>query len=374
MEALKRTLILNAGSSSLKWALLNADETTVASGDEPWASASSAERAEQLQVVLRPLPAFAAVGHRVVHGGLKLRKATRIDAQVRATLETLVALDPLHMQPALAGIDAITADFPDLPQVAAFDTAFHATISEAAAGYGLPFEWTERWGLRRFGFHGLSVAYSVRRSGEILGQLPPRLIVCHLGSGCSVTAVAGGHSVDTTMGFTPLEGLLMATRAGSVDAGLLLHLQLQCGVSATELGEALTSRSGWLGVSGVSADLRKVMAAADNGAPRATLAYEQFILSIRRALGAMTGVLGGVDAVVFTGGVGEHSARVRRDAAAALDFAGMQLDAAENESVRSDADISTKDAAVRTLVIAAREDLVVHREVLAVLAGGAESS
>jgi len=163
-------LILNAGSSSLKWALLNADETTVASGDEPWTSASSDDRAAQIQQLVQSLPAFSAVGHRVVHGGLQLRAATRIDAQVRATLESLVILDPLHMRAALAGVDAITRVLSQVPQVAAFDTAFHATMPEAAASYSLPFEWTARWGLVRFGFHGLSVAYSVRRARALLGK------------------------------------------------------------------------------------------------------------------------------------------------------------------------------------------------------------
>ena len=364
---MKRILVLNAGSSSLKWAVLNVDETPVASGDAPWVSATSPSRTAQLQAVVQSLPAFFAVGHRVVHGGLHLRKATRIDAQVRQLLESVVPLDPLHMQAALSGIDAITAAFPTVPQVAAFDTAFHATMPEAAASYGLPFEWTERWGLRRFGFHGLSVAYAVRRVRELLGKLPARLVVCHLGSGCSVTAVFNGSSIDTTMGFTPLEGLLMATRAGSVDPGLLLHLQLQCGISAAELADTLTRRAGWLGVSGVSADLRAVMAAADAGSTRAALAYDQFILSARRALGAMTGALGGVDAVVFTGGVGEHSARVRGDVAAALAFAGLQIDPPANESITTDGDFSTSDASIRVLMIAAREDLVVHNAVLAEL-------
>lgn len=339
----------------------------MASGDEPWASSISADRTAQLQAIVRSLPAFFAVGHRVVHGGLQLRQATRIDAQVRQTLESLVPLDPLHMVAALSGIDAITAAFPDVPQVAAFDTAFHATMSQAAASYGLPFEWSERWGLRCFGFHGLSVAYAVRRTRELLGKVPARLVVCHLGSGCSVTAVANGNSVDTTMGFTPLDGLLMATRAGSLDPGLLLHLQLQCGMSAVEISDTLTRRAGWLGVSGVSADLREVMGAADAGSARAKLAYEQFILSARRALGAMTGVLGGVDAVVFTGGIGEHSGCVRRDVAAALAFAGLQIDPPANASIVTDGDFATSGSKIHALVIAAREDLMVHNAVLAVL-------
>jgi len=368
-QATPLVLILNSGSSSLKWALLSSAEATVASGDEPWVSSDSAERTAQLQKILGSLPKFSAVGHRVVHGGLLLRAATRIDEPVRRKLESLLELDPLHMRAALDGIDAITAAFPGVPQVAAFDTTFHATMPEAASVYGLPFDWTTRWGLRRFGFHGLSVEYAVRRAGELLAEVPPRLVVCHLGSGCSITAVQSGRSVDTTMGFSPLEGLMMATRAGSLDPGLLLYLQQHCGLSAADLADALTHKSGWLGVSGVSADLRAVLAAADAGAPRATLAYAGFVLSARRALGAMAGVLGGVDGVVFTGGIGEHSPRVRRDVSATLAFAGLHLDQQANESLGPDGDISASGAGIRTLVIAAREDLAVLSAVQRVLSG-----
>jgi acetate kinase len=285
-----------------------------------------------------------------------------INAEVRRALGELLTLDPLHMRPALAGIDAVSEAFPGVVQVGAFDTAFHATLPDAAAGYALPYEWSERWGLRRFGFHGLSAAHSLGRVRALLGRTPPRLIICHLGSGCSVTAVADGRSVDTTMGFTPLEGVMMATRAGSVDPGLLLYLQLQHGVSAAELFATLEERSGLLGVSGVSADLRRVLEAADGGAARARLAYERFVLSVRRAVGAMSGVLGGVDTLVFTGGIGENSARVRADVAAALGFAGLRLGA--DSGGTGDRLISSGESRIAALVVHAREDLVILDEVL----------
>lgn len=359
-----RVLILNTGSSSVKWTVLAADKAMLAGGSEPWAAEDSAARVDQLQTVLQRAPAFDAVGHRVVHGGTRFREAVVIDESVRKELAGLCDLDPEHMHASLAGIDAVSAAFPTIPQVAVFDTAFHATMPEAAAGYGLPFEWTERWGLRRFGFHGLSVEYAVERATHLLGARPARLIVCHLGGGCSVTAVEDGRSIDTTMGFSPLEGLMMATRSGSIDPGVLLYLQQHCHVGLDELRETLTKRSGLRGVSGISGDVREVLEAADRGAVRAQLAYERFVLSIRRALGAMAAVLGGVEAIVFTGGLGENSARVRRDATSTLRFAGLELTEDAIASSNADLDIAAPGSRTRVLVVRAREDLAILKEVL----------
>jgi acetate kinase len=353
-----RVLALNAGSSTLKWTLLDGDGATLQAGGESWSAAELAGRAAQIRATLRRIERFDAVGHRVVHGGARFVRATVIDAAVRAELEQLAALDPLHMRPALAGIDAVSDEFPSLPQVAAFDTSFHATMPEPAAGYALPFEWSERWKIRRYGFHGLSVQWSLDATRRLVGATPPRLIVCHLGSGCSITAVAAGRSVDTTMGFTPLEGPMMATRSGSVDPGALLFL-LAHGIALDELGDALANRSGLFGVSGVSGDLRQVLAAADAGAPRARLAYQRFVWTLKRAVGAMAGVLGGADAIVFTGGIGENSDRVRADVSAA--FAGLRL---QRDAGDGDRRISAPDSAVTALVIHAREDLVILGEVL----------
>lgn len=354
-------LALNCGSSTLKWAVLDAaDESTVSEGCERWLEAA----ADPVRAVLDGVGDVDAVGHRIVHGGLLFQDTVLVDPGVRAGLESLVELDPLHMRRALAAVDIARARLPSLAQFVVFDTAFHATIPEPAAGYGLPFDWTERWGLRRFGFHGLSVAHATERTREMMQRTPPRLVVCHLGSGCSVTAVKEARSIDTTMGYTPLEGLMMGTRSGSVDPGLLLHLQTRHGLGAAELREALAERSGLLGVSGISGDLREVLAAADAGSVRAALAYERFILYAKRAIGSMMGVLGGLDALVFTGGIGENSPRVRRDLVSSLAFSGAHLDDDANQAAKPDADVARRDSAARILVVRAREDLVILRETL----------
>lgn len=358
-------LIVNTGSSTFKWALFAADaEQPLDEGVEQWSAEDALTRQTQIERKLRALPVCRAVGHRVVHGGSRFRDSVSIDAAARRELELLLVLDPLHMRPALCGIDAAKEVFPNAPQFAAFDTAFHRTLGDAAATYAIPAEWTRKWGLLRFGFHGLSVAWSIDWVRRHHGRLPARAIVAHLGSGCSVTAVHEGCSADTSMGFTPLEGLMMGTRSGSVDPGLLLHLQARCGVSLHELEDMLTNKSGLLGVSGVSADMREVVAAADAGDANAKLAYDQFILYARRGVGAMAGVLGGADMLIFTAGIGEHEPRVRRDIAAALGAA--LIDDVRNESVQEGV-ISRVSSPVEVLTIRAREDLVLLREVLRLL-------
>ncbi len=329
---MKSALVLNAGSSSLKWALLEADTGKVLRAETlEWPEDAPAPD------VLRSLPAADAIGHRFVHGGSAFREACLIDDGVRMTLGEIAELDPLHMPRALAALDAAKKALPTLPQIAAFDTSFHASMPDAAALYPIPFAWTESRKLRRFGFHGLSVDHAVGQSTVLLGAVPEKLVVAHLGSGCSMTAVRAGKSVDTTMGFTPLEGLMMATRSGSVDPGLIFHLLKDLKPEAIE--HALEKESGLLGVSGESADLRVVLASADRGEPRAVLAYAMFLHSLRRNLGAMMGSLGGLDVLVLTGGIGENSERVRSDLTAAFAFASPKV-----------------------LVIPAREDLVVLRE------------
>jgi len=364
-----RVLVVNTGSSSLKWTVLTSDKQVLRDANEPWSSDERNARVKQIRTALTQAPAFDVIGHRVVHGGTLYRDAVLIDADVRAQLGRLASLAPEHMECALEGIDAAQSAFPGVAQVAVFDTAFHATLGEAAAGYGLPFEWTERFGIRRFGFHGLSVAHAVVRSGEILGAVPERLLVCHLGNGSSITAVKGGRSIDTTMGFSPLEGVMMGTRSGSVDPGVLLYLQEHCGVDVGELRETLTSRSGLRGVSGISGDLRQVLAAAERGNVRAELAYDRFVHLLRRGLGSMLGVLHGVDAIAFTGGVGENSARVRSDVTRAFDFCGVELNEAVNAVTRSDGLVSTSGSRVSVLVLRSREDLAVLAAVLGLRPG-----
>jgi acetate kinase len=371
--SLPRALVLNAGSSSLKWSVLDVEggpPRLVADGTVEWHGFAPEDQARQVQTVLSEhatVRAVAAAGHRLVHGGADFRGPVRITPEVRQALAALVEIDPLHLPAALAGIDAVTAAAPRLPQVAAFDTSFHATLPEAAALYPLPWDWTERYGLRRYGFHGLSVSSATRRVTELLGATPGRLLVCHLGSGCSLTAVAGGRSVDTSMGLTPLEGVMMATRSGSVDPGLLLHLQRRCGVGLDELEDGLQHRSGWAGVSGAGADLRQVLAAAAGGSRRAALAYDLFVHSLVRTAGALIAVLGGLDALVLTGGIGEHSAKLRADFLARLAFAGVRLDPDANRAAAGDQEISAAGAPVRAFTITAREDLAVLRDLLSVL-------
>jgi acetate kinase len=364
-----RVLVLNAGSSTIKWSVLETGNaaTVVDAGDNEWASSDLSRRSEQIRAIVRRSPGLGAVGHRVVHGGVRFTGPTIIDAAARAALEGLVDLDPLHMGSAIAGIDAVTVAAPAVPQVASFDTAFHAGMPAASATYPLPFDWSDRWQLRRFGFHGISVAYSVERIRAMLGRLPSRTLVCHLGSGCSITAVLDGRSVDTTMGFTPLEGVMMATRSGSIDPGLLLHLQRRAGIGPDELLETLDSRSGLLGVSGISGDLRRVLQAADQGSARARLAYDAFIWSVRRAVGAMAGVLGGAEVIVFTGGIGEHSDRVRADVAPALGSEGLMLDRPANLSGRGDRIVSSARSPVTAIVVEAREDLMILSDALRLL-------
>jgi acetate kinase len=359
-----RVLVLNTGSSSLKWSVLDAaSQTLEASGTTSWHDADPTRHSEEIKRALAEAPRVDAIGHRVVHGGRQFRQAVVIDARVRAGIAELVPLAPLHNPAALAGIDAARAARPAIPQVAAFDTAFHATLSDAAARYALPASWTERWGVRRFGFHGLSVQYAVRRARELLGRMPPRLVVYHLGAGCSAPAVADGHSADTSMGFTPLEGLVMARRSGSLDPGLLVYLQRTGGVSVDELDHALNEDAGWLGISGVTADWRELEQVAGTGQASALLARDVFIHSLLRTVGQMIAVLGGLDALIFTGGIGEHSVWVRHAIAERLAFCSLRLDPQANAGRRADADVASRDSQVRLLVIEAREDLSVLHEV-----------
>ncbi|MBS2032794.1 MAG: acetate/propionate family kinase [Deltaproteobacteria bacterium] len=359
-----RVLTVNAGSSSLKWSLIETPSLQVlAAGNESLPPGQEPD----LAPVLARAGKVDAVAHRVVHGGTRFRQTAKIDREVRETLDALKQVDPLHAPPALQGIDAAMRAFPGVPELACFDTAFHATISEAAATYAIPHAWTEKWGLRRFGFHGLSVTHAVRRAPELVGRPLERMVVLHLGSGCSLTAVQGGKSVDTTMGFTPLEGLVMATRSGTIDPGLMLHVLREGDLTVDALDHGLERESGLLGVSGVSGDLREVLTAAASGNARAKLAYGVFIVSLRRMLGQMLSALDGLDALVFTGGIGEHSAPVRRDALAKLGWLEVKLDDAKNASAKPDVDISASEKGPRVLVIEAREDLTMAREVVAVL-------
>lgn len=361
-----RILVLNAGSSSLKTSLIEEpDERTVSRAELQVAPAPDAWT-DALRSAVAGAGEPDAVGHRIVHGGVRYTAPLRLDAGVVTDLDALRALAPLHNGPALEVVDSARRAMPKVPQVACFDTAFHATLPPAAYVYPLPYAWHGEWGVRRFGFHGLSVAWSVERAAALLGVATEDLavIVAHLGSGCSVTAVLGGRSLDTSMGMTPLEGLMMGTRSGSVDPGILLDLLEYPRLSLPELAEALQHEAGLLGVSGVSADARVVQRAADRGSARADLALEMFVRRAAAAIGAAATALSRVDAVVFTGGIGEHADRIRAQICERLSPLGVPADL---RSADGDAILTPPGAPVAVLRIAAREDLVIAREVASLL-------
>jgi acetate kinase len=347
-----RVLVVNAGSSSLKLSLLDGDDGTVAS-----ASLDPAGDDVAAALDAHGLRDADAVGHRVVHGGTRFTEAVAIDAGVEDELRALTALAPLHQPKSLAALEAVSAALGDVPAVACFDTAFHATLPPAAATYALPRAWRERWGLRRFGFHGLSHAWIARTVRA------PRVVSCHLGAGASLCAIRDGRSVDTTMGFTPLEGLVMATRSGSVDPGLVLWLQQHEGLDADAIAEALEHESGLKGLAG-TADLREILARDDADA---TLALDVYVHRLCAGIAAMAAALGGLDALVFTGGVGERAPAIRRRAAEGLAFLGVAIDPTKNADAEPDLDVSAEGAAVATHVVAAREDREIARQVRAVL-------
>jgi acetate kinase len=350
-----RVLVVNAGSSSIKLRVLGDDDALLGERDLD-APRSEVDRGE-LARALRALPHADVAGHRIVHGGQRFREAVRVDDDVLRALHDLTDLAPLHQPKSLAGLEAVSEVLPDLPAVACFDTAFHATLRAPAATYALPKELRERFGIRRYGFHGLSHAYASRRAAELTGA--KRIVTCHLGAGASLAAVLEGCSIDTTMGFTPLEGLVMATRSGSVDPGLLLWLLEREPLTERELASMLEHESGLLGLAG-TADMRVLLARTDYDAE---LALGVYVHRLRAGIGAMTASLRGIDALVFTGGVGERSAEVRGRACEGLGFLGVRIDEDANTHHHGDADLSAADASVRTLVLAAREDLEIARQV-----------
>jgi acetate kinase len=364
-----RVLVVNAGSSSLKLRLLGDQDETIAA-QELQAPGAQIDHEALRRALESELGEADAVGHRIVHGGERFRSAVRIDADVETALRELADLAPLHQPKSLAALDAVSALLGELPAVACFDTAFHATLPVAAATYALPAEWRERWGLRRYGFHGLSHAWIARRAPQLLGSPGGglRLVSAHLGAGASLCAIKDGASVDTTMGFTPLEGLVMATRSGSVDPGMLLWLLEREDRSAGEVADALEHRSGLLALSG-TADMREVLDRAGGEDRRAQDALAVYIHRLRAGIAAMAAALGGLDAVAFTGGVGERSPRVRELTVQGLGFLGLELDVRSNATASGDADLSAAAASCATLVVGAREDLEITREVREVLAG-----
>ena len=354
-----RVLVVNAGSSSLKLRLLNDDDTVLRSADLPAGGAD-------LNGAIADWPRPDIVGHRVVHGGTHYTGGVVIEADVEARIRALSDLAPLHQPKSVAAMESVAGVLPGVPAVACFDTAFHHTIPPAAATYALPAAWRAKWPLRKYGFHGLSVAYCTRRVAELVPDAR-RVVVCHLGAGASVTATVDGRSVDTTMGFTPLDGLVMATRSGSVDPGLVLWLEEHENLTPREVAVALESRSGLLGIAG-SADLREVLARAGAGDSAARLAVDVYVHRLVGAAAAMGASCGGLDALVFTGGVGEHAASIRVDVSAALAFLGVEIDIEKNASAAPDVDIAALRSQCRVLVVTSREDLQIAAECRAAVA------
>ena len=333
MAGLERVLVVNAGSETLKLDLV--DES------------GGSERVESF------VPADA-VGHRVVHGGDRFRDPVLVDDEVERAIEALIPLAPLHNAPALRALRDARAALPDVPHVAVFDTAFHATMAEEATVYAVP----PAWGIRRYGFHGIALQWVAERVPV------PRLVVCHLGGGSSVTAVLDGRSVDTSMGFTPLEGVPMTTRSGSVDPGALLYVLRAHGLSVDELDRVLNAESGLAALSSTSGDMREVVRAGDAG----ILAVGVYTYRVAAAAAAMAAALGGVDALVFTAGIGERSPDVRAAVCDRLAFLGVRLDQESNLRAEPDAAISTTDSDVAVWVVAAREEVVIARETRRLLA------
>ncbi|WP_448533887.1 acetate/propionate family kinase [Parathermosynechococcus lividus] len=402
-------LVLNAGSSSLKVCLyqLEAEPDTVPLpcwhalldwGEDPttaklkvkttrqqyqttlthpqgaiaglpaWIKALLATLTEGQTAVVQTLDDICVIGHRVVHGGSRYQAPVQVDAAVKAAIAEFSEYAPLHNPANLAGIAVMEQLCPQIPQVAVFDTAFHAHLPRVARTYPIPQELTAA-GIQRYGFHGISHQYVSERAATLLEPPPTalRLITCHLGNGCSLAAVKGGQCVETTMGFTPAAGVMMGTRCGDIDPGILLYL-LRRGYSVDQLDQLVNRQSGLLGVSGISNDLRQILAAIDQGVAAAQLAYDCFIYSLQRGIASLIPPLGGVDALVFTAGIGENAPSVRADVCHGLEWLGVHLNPVANEQHHGDRDIASATSRVRVLVLQTQEDWAIARACLKVLA------
>jgi acetate kinase len=394
-----KILVLNSGSSSQKTCLYDIGETLPAHPPAPawegkieWNGDHADIQAQNSQGVqlkdrvkvasrsdaierlldtlwsgnLRVLSApseIDVVGHRVVHGGKSLQEATTITPEVKSAIARMSVFAPLHNRAELEGIKIIEKRIGTVLQVAVFDTGFHSRLPEPAAVYPGPYEWLAQ-GIRRYGFHGINHQYCAERTAQLLGKdlRSLKLVTCHLGNGCSLAAIREGRSIDTTMGFTPLEGLMMGTRSGSVDPGIMTYLMRQDGLTGHQLDEMLNARSGLLGISGVSGDMRQVVAAMKDGHYRSKLAFDIFVHRLQAGIGAMIAALEGIDVLVFTAGIGENSPDVRWAACANFRFLGLKLDPVKNAQASVDRDISLSDSAVRVLTIRAQEDWAIARD------------
>jgi acetate kinase len=372
-----KILVLNAGSSSLKFDLIECTPETIAGNSERTLAKGEAERvasmAEAFDSVFKQLGdcSVEAVGHRIVHGGDKFSQSVLVDETVEKEIEALNILAPLHNPHNLAGYQAAKKHLPDVPHVAVFDTAFHHSLPPHAYVYGLPYEYLTEKKIRRYGFHGISHRYVSWRFAQLQGRERSdyRMISCHLGNGCSVCAIEGGKSIDTSMGFTPLEGLIMGARSGDVDPGLILYLLREQRQSAEQVEDLLNRRSGLLGLSGTSADVRRLTETAAAGDSAADLALDVFAYRVRKYIGAYAAALGGLDAVAFTGGIGEHSAEVRRRICAGLEFLGIRLDPVANQGATVGLNPSRIGVmATEVWVVPTDEERQIARETRALLA------
>jgi acetate kinase len=394
-----KVLVLNAGSSSHKSCLWELTETLPQRAPDPlweadidWTATTEGiltVKANEVKIEIKletndrdrgiarmlsslvegdtkaiaKLSEIDVVGHRVVHGGSEYTQATRITPEVKDAIARLIPLAPAHNPAHLQGIDAIEQVLGDIPQLAVFDTAFHAQMPPEAAVYPIPYEWYER-GIRRYGFHGISHQYCASQAAQLLDKPLEslKLITCHLGNGCSLAAIKNGISIDTTMGFTPLEGLMMGSRSGSIDPAILIYLMREYQFDCDRLDKMLNQESGLKGVSGISSDLRAVNAAIEQGNDRAQLAFDIYIHRLRSLIGSMLASLGGLDALIFTAGVGEHQAIVREKTCEAFEFLGLKLDKEKNVDRIVDENIATSDSTVNVLVIHTEEDWAIAQE------------
>ena len=387
-----KILVINAGSSSLKYQLIDMDSETVlakglcerigidgsnlqhtniAKDEKTKIEKPMKDHGDAIQMVIDALvdgeigvissmDEIGAVGHRVVHGAEEFADSCVITDAVMKALEKCVPLAPLHNPPNLIGIEACTKIMPNVPQIAVFDTAFHQTMPPKAFMYALPYEYYENDGIRKYGFHGTSHKYVSQKAAEFLGKPASELkiVTCHLGNGSSISAVDGGKCVDTSMGFTPLDGVPMGTRTGSMDPAVVTYLINQKGMDAKSVDTLMNKQSGVQGVSGVSSDFRDLSAAADEGNERAKLALDMFAYQVKKYIGSYAAAMGGIDAVVFTAGVGENDAQTRAAVTDGLGFLGIKIDADKNNT-RGTVDISAADATVKTLVIPTNEELMI---------------
>ncbi len=395
-------LVINCGSSSLKYQLFNTGEQTVlakglverigieGSGlthqpdgkDKVTITRQVANHREAIELVLqalvhgehgviKALSEIQAVGHRVVHGGEKFAGSVMIDDQVMKALEECSELAPLHNPPNIIGIKACQHLLPGVLQAGVFDTAFHQTMPDYAYLYGLPYELYQKYGIRRYGFHGTSHKYVSQRAAAMLGKprSATKIITCHLGNGASITAVDGGKSVATSMGFTPLEGLMMGTRCGDIDPAIVMFIMEKEGLTVEQVNDLLNKKSGVLGLSGLSSDFRDLEAAAKDGHKRAQLALDIFAYDVKKYIGAYAAVLNGVDAIVFTAGLGENSILIRSMVCDRLDYLGVRLDNEKNQVRGQETDISAAGSAVKVLVIPTNEELMIALDTQRLVSG-----